>query len=157
MCLPSRNGAIDAIKSAAALRLFPCLCVLRFPERSEHLRNHPTARFEKRWLFCKFQLFNRSTCSRQESGGSSACGNEIAAKRWCLAFRRSRAKRTPPARHRTSLNRVNCTNANTYNVRTSGILPPYKSKIPKGGFGALWRVFLLYLSSREERWSPRRA
>ena len=37
------------------------------------------------------------------------------------------------------------------------IIPPYKSKIPKGGFGALWRVFLLYLSSREERWSPRRA
>ena len=27
--MPSRNGAFDAIKSAAALRLFPCLCVLR--------------------------------------------------------------------------------------------------------------------------------
>ena len=30
--------------------------------------------------------------------------------------------------------------------------PPYKSKIPKGGFGALWRVFLRYLSSRKERY-----
>ena len=35
--------------------------------------------------------------------------------------------------------------------------PPYKSKIPKGGFGALWRVFLPYLSSRKERYGPRRA
>ena len=124
---------------------------------SLHFRNNPTARFAKRWLFYECQQFHRSWSSTQESGGSSACGNEIAAKRRCLAFRRSRAKRTPPARHRTSLNRVNCTTANTYNVRTSGILPPYKSKIPKGGFGALWRVFLLYLSSREERWSHRRS
>ena len=36
------------------------------------------------------------------------------------------------------------------------IIPPYKSKIPKGGFGALWRVFLRYLSSRKERYRPRR-
>ena len=113
-------------------RLFPCLCVLRCLERSEHSRNHPTARFEKRWLFFACQQFHRTWCSRQESGGSSACGNEIVAKRWCLAFRRSRAKRTPPARHRTSLNRVKCTNANTYHVRTSGIIPPYKKPESKG-------------------------
>ena len=37
------------------------------------------------------------------------------------------------------------------------IIPPYKSKIPKGGFGALWHAFLLYLSSCNEKWSPRRA
>ena len=35
--------------------------------------------------------------------------------------------------------------------------PRIKSQIPKGGFGALWRVFLLYLSSREERWGHRRS
>ena len=35
--------------------------------------------------------------------------------------------------------------------------PPYKSKIPKGGFGALWRVFLPYLSSRKERYGHRRS
>ena len=35
--------------------------------------------------------------------------------------------------------------------------PRIKSKIPKGGFGALWRVFLPYLSSRKERYGPRSA
>ena len=109
----SRLRCREANTLGVRCRLFPCLCVLRFPERLEHFRNHPTARFEKRWLFFKCQRFCRSWCSTQESGGSSACDNEIAAKRWCLAFRRSRAKRTPPARHRTSLNRVNCTNANS--------------------------------------------
>ena len=100
--------------------------------KSLHFRNNPTSRFAKCWLFFECQLFIRSSCSWQESGGSSACGNEIVAKRRCLAFRRSRAKRTPPARHRTSLNRVKCTNANTYHVRTSGIIPPYKKPESKG-------------------------
>ena len=99
---------------------------------SLHFRNNPTAKFAKHRLFCKRQRFYRSWSSRQESGGSSACGNEIVAKRRCLAFRRSRAKRTPPARRRTSLNRVKCTNANTYHVRTSGIIPPYKKPESKG-------------------------
>ena len=35
--------------------------------------------------------------------------------------------------------------------------PPYKSKIPKGGFGALWHAFLPYLSSCNERWGHRRS
>ena len=35
--------------------------------------------------------------------------------------------------------------------------PPYKSQNPKGGFGALWRVFLRYLSSRKERYRHRRS
>ena len=61
----------------------------------------------------KVLRIRRSSCSTIESGGSSAFGNEIAEKRWCLAFRRSRVKRTPPARRRTGLNRVNCTNAHT--------------------------------------------
>ena len=34
--------------------------------------------------------------------------------------------------------------------------PRIKSQNPKGGFGALWRVFLRYLSSRKERYRPRR-
>ena len=80
---------------------------------SLHFRNNPTAKFAIRRLFFECQQFHCTWCSRQESGGSSACGNEIVAKRRCLAFRRSRAKRTPPARRRTSLNRVNCTNANS--------------------------------------------
>ena len=54
--------------------------------KSLHFRNNPTSRFAKRWLFFECQLFICSSCSWQESGGSSACGNEIAAKRRCLAF-----------------------------------------------------------------------
>ena len=53
MCIPFRNGAFDAIKSAAALRLSPCLCVLRCLERLKDLRDHPTAEFAKRRLFNK--------------------------------------------------------------------------------------------------------
>ena len=86
MVVRVRNGAIDAIKSAAALRLFPCLCVLRCLERSEHFRNHLTAKLAKRWLFHKCQLFNRTWSSRQESGGSSACNREACCKKAVLGF-----------------------------------------------------------------------
>ena len=111
--LRARNGAFDAIKSAAALRLSPCLCVLRCSERQQDLRNHLTSDYKSGWLFLKCQRIRRSRSSTIESGGSSAFGNEIAEKRWCLAFRRSRVKRTPPARRRAGLNRVNCTRAHT--------------------------------------------
>ena len=41
LCLPSRNGAIDAIKSASALRLSPRLCVLHELRRKRwHLENN---------------------------------------------------------------------------------------------------------------------
>ena len=95
-----------------------------------HSRNHPTAKFAKRRLFYKFQLFNRSTCSTERQGNKRSAAADLIAS---IAFGRTR---------RT------CARLPSY--------PPYKSKIPKGGFGALWRVFLLYLSSREERWSRRR-
>ena len=52
-----------------------------------HSRNHPTAKFAKRWLFHKCQRFRRSTCSTERQGNKRQ--------------RRSR------------LNRVNCTNANS--------------------------------------------
>ena len=101
---------------------------LAMTEKNPTLRNHPTADYTLRWLFFKCQRFRRSACtpralpsvmlkaspsgrSTHESGGSSAFGNEIAEKRWCLAFRRSRAKRTPPVRRRAGLNRVNCITA----------------------------------------------
>ena len=51
MCLRVRNGAFDAIKSAAALRLSPCLCVLHCSDKQQDLCNHPTAEFSKRRLF----------------------------------------------------------------------------------------------------------
>ena len=96
-----------------ASHCFHALCVLRCSERQQDLCNHPTSDYKSGWLFFKCQRFRRSSCSTIESGGSSAFGNEIAEKRWCLAFRRSRVKRTPPARRRAGLNRVNCTRAHT--------------------------------------------
>ena len=45
-------------------------------------------------------------------------------------------------------------------VQSGHVSPPnprIKSQIPKGGFGALWRVFLRYLSSRKERYRHRRS
>ena len=51
-----------------------------------------------------------------------------------LAIDLSIAKRrqTPTARHRTGLNRVNCTNANTYRVSTSPLRSPVSKQVSKG-------------------------
>ena len=134
-------GAIDAIKSAAALSLIPLPLRAALRWKGVHSRNHPTAKFAKRWLFFKCQRFHRSTCSTQESGGSSACNRKARCKKVVLGFPAKPCKAdttgTPRAlptgaRHRTSLNRVNCTNANTYHVSTSGIIPPYKKPESKG-------------------------
>ena len=37
-------------------------------ENRKHSRNHPTAKFAKRRLFYKFQLFRRSWCSTERQG-----------------------------------------------------------------------------------------
>ena len=153
MVVRVRNGAIDAIKSTSALSLIPsslraalrwrllvCSCNLNChcellrtltSENRKHFRNHLTAKFAKRRLFYKFQLFNRSTCSTERQGNKRSAAADLIAS---IALRRIR--------------------------RTQARLPskpPYKSQNPKGGFGALWHAFLLYLSSCNERWSPRRA
>ena len=52
----------------------------------EHFRNHPTARFAKRWLFSKCQRFRRSWSSTIESGGSSACNRLVDCKKEANAF-----------------------------------------------------------------------
>ena len=111
-----RLATVHLTRLSRAWRASHCfheLCVLRCSERQQDLCNHPTSDYKLSWLFFKCQRFRRSSCSTIESGGSSAFGNEIAEKRWCLAFRRSRVKRTPPARRRAGLNRVNCTRAHT--------------------------------------------
>ena len=77
------------------------------------LTQPPNLRPQITLVIFQCQRIRRTTCSKHESGGSSAFGNVIAEKRWCLAFRRSRVKRTPPARRRAGLNRVNCTRAHT--------------------------------------------
>ena len=170
MCLRFRNGAFDAIKSAAALSLIPlplraavrlkilgCSCILNChcklvrtlsSEDRKHSRNHQTARFAKRWLFHKCQRFRRSWCTprvllpamlthprqgavQRSAGDKRSAGADLIAS---IALRRTR--------------------------RTCARLPSFpriKSQNPKGGFGALWHAFLLYLSSCNERWSPRRA
>ena len=115
MCVPSRNRFFDAIKSAAvprskypwgALRLSPCLCVLRWrllvcscnlnchcepvrtltSENCKHFCNHPTSRFAKRRLFFECQRFRRTWSSTQESGGSSACNRKARCKKVVLGF-----------------------------------------------------------------------
>ena len=80
-------------------RLFPCLCVLRCPERSEHFRNHLTAKLAKRWLFFESQQFRRTWCSRQESGGSSACNRAARCKEEAPCF--GAATRNNSFRHAT--------------------------------------------------------
>ena len=118
-----------------ASHCFHALCVLRCSEKQQDLCNHPTSDYKSGWLFFKFQQFLCITCSTIES-----------VEAVCL--------HTP----QTGLNRVNCITANTCRVGTSPLLSPrIKSQIPKGGFGALWRVFLPYLSSRKERYGHRRS
>ena len=95
-------------------RLSPCLCV---PQCVKNLQ--------------RSTVKNAPAVRKSPAEAVLATAKRVA-KRRCLAFRRSRAKRTPPARRRTSLNRVKCTNANTYHVRTSGIIPPYKKPESKG-------------------------
>ena len=134
MCLRVRNGACDAITSAAALRLSPCLCVLRVPKKNERITQPPNFRLQIRPVILSVPTFLSHMVQYNRVRGSSAKHATDGPK----------SRKLHPGAH----------------VEKSARLPsepPYKSKIPKGGFGALWRVFLLYLSSREERWSPRRA
>ena len=63
MCVRFRNGAFDAIKSAAALSLIPLPLRAALRWKGLHFRNQPTAEFAKRWLFFKFQRFCRSWCT----------------------------------------------------------------------------------------------
>ena len=120
--------------------------------KSLHFRNNPTSRFAKRWLFFECQLFIRNSCSRQESGGSSACNREARCKKAVLGFPAEPCKAntagTPPDEPK-SRKLHQCELVGSTHVSPPN--PRIKSQNPKGGFGALWRVFLLYLSSREER------
>ena len=86
MCLPFRNGAFDAIKSAAALSLIPLPLRTAVRWKGLHSRNHLTAKLAKRWLFYECQQFHRTWCSTQESGGSSACNREARCKKVVLGF-----------------------------------------------------------------------
>ena len=131
MCLPFRNGAFDAIKSTSALSLIPSSLRAAVRWKGLHFRNHLTAKLAKRWLFHKCQLLIRSSCSTERQGNKRSAAADLIAS-------------IAPMRTRTMYAR-------------QASFPRIKSKIPKGGFGALWHAFLLYLSSCNERWSPRRA
>ena len=126
----------------AQAHCFHALCVLRVRLNALFLRNHPTSDHKLRRLFFQCQRFRRTTCSKHESVET--------------------VRSTP----RTGLNRVNCTRRARRKspwgklVGRSHVSPPnprIKSQNPKGGFGALWRVFLRYLSSRKERYRHRRS
>ena len=73
------------------------------PGRTKDLRNHPTSDYKLGRFFFQCQRFCRT---------------------WCSTIESVEAVRSTP---RTGLNRVNCTNANTYRVGTSPLIPPYKS------------------------------
>ena len=139
-------------------RLFPRLCVLRCHERSEHSRNHLTAKLAKRWLFFECQRFRRTWSSTQESGGSSACNREACCKKAVLGFPAEPCKANTtgtPSDEPKSRKMHQCEFVERYARLPS--FPRIKSQNPKGGFGALWHAFLLYLSSCNERWSHRRS
>ena len=81
-----RNGAYNAIKSASALRLSPCLGVLRCSGNFGHFRNHPTSDYTPRWLFYKCYECAAVPCSTIESGGSSACNRAACCMKEAFAF-----------------------------------------------------------------------
>ena len=178
MCVPSRNGAFDAIKSAAvprskspwgALRLFPCLCVLRpdggasaSPEEVPlgcaaverfALPQPPDFQIRKTPVILCVPTISPHLVQYARVRRKQCLQPRSVLHEGSVCFWRSLKKLKLTARHRTSLNRVNCTNANTYNVRTSGIIPPYKKPESKG---RLWSplVALSPLSVNTERGPP---
>ena len=157
MCLPFRNGAFDAIKSAAALRLFPCLCVLRCGGKvctpaTTQLQSSQYAGYSVSLSF----LTAVRAVGKSPAEAVLATAKRVAKrKRFVSAQPQETTADGTPSDEPKSRKMHQCEHVERY-VRLPSF-PRIKSQNPKGGFGALWRVFLLYLSSREERWSPRRA
>ena len=114
---------------------FPSGKVFGCPKRRTHNQNHPTFDHKLSWLFFKCQRFRRSACSTHES-----------VETVCLPH----ATDGPKSRKLHYGEYVGPTHVSPPN-------PRIKSQNPKGGFGALWRVFLRYLSSRKERYRHRRS
>ena len=127
----SRLRCREANALGVRCRLFPCLCVLRCGGKVCTPATTQLPSLQNLGYSLSANNFTRSWCSTERQGNKRSAAADLIAS---IALRRTRRK-----------------------VRTSPLLPPYKSKIPKGGFGALWRVFLRYLSSRKERYRPRRA
>ena len=96
-------------RSAYPLASACCGC----PRRTKDLRNHPTSDYKLGRFFFQCQRFCRTCCSTIES---------------------VEAVRSTP---RTGLNRVNCITANTCKLRTSPLIPPYKSGFQR----AAWEPF----------------
>ena len=106
MCLRVRNGAFDAIKSAAALALIPL-----------PLRAAPRRRGFSIAVGSALGVRCQGHGTAYDFTGHRSKHESVEAV--CL--------HTP----RTGLNRVNCTNANTYRVGTSPLIPPYKSGLQR--------------------------
>ena len=100
-----------------------------------HLRSHPTSDYKLSWLFLKFQQFLCITCSTIESGGSSAFGNELPKKggAWLSGIAaKVNTTGTPPGGPKSRKLHLGESVGRSH---VSPPKPPYKSKIPKGGFG----------------------
>ena len=149
MCVPSRNGACDAIKSASALRLSPRLCVLR-PDGDASASPEEVPLGCGAHNDCKTPATTRLS-SLQNAGYSISVTNSPQLEQY-NRVRGSSAKHAtdgPKSRKLHYGELVGPTHVSPPN-------PRIKSQNPKGGFGALWRVFLRYLSSRKERYRRRR-
>ena len=165
MCLRFRNGAIDAIKSAAALRLSPCLCVLRCggmvcTSATTRLQSLQYAGYSLSANFLSaIRAVGKSPAEAvlaamklSQKGGAWLSGGAVQSghRRYPKGTSYGRTPPDEPKSRKLHLGEL---------VGPAYVSPPnprIKSQNPKGGFGALWRVFLRYLSSRKERYRRRR-
>ena len=134
VCLPPRNGACDAITSAAALSLIPLPLRAALLRKTARLMQPPDFRLQIKLVILKVSTFSPHYVQYNRVRGNSA----------------KHATDGPKSRKLHQCELVGPTHVSPPN-------PRIKSQNPKGGFGALWRVFLRYLSSRKERYRHRRS
>ena len=150
MCESFRNGAFEAITSAAALRLSPCLCVLR-----------PDGDAKRHRRKCPWGTLLRKTARLMQPPNFRLQITPVILKVPTISphYVQYNRVRGNSAKHATDGPKSRKLHYGEYvgPTHVSHPNPRIKSQNPKGGFGALWRVFLRYLSSRKERYRPRRA
>ena len=167
LCLPPRNGAFDAIKSAAALRLSPCLCVLRCPgygNAYDFLRSLRGAtcgdvairslkRFATELCVPRGIRIATPVCAlvRNDLG---SCGN--AAHSTAPAVRMSPWKQCARHTPRTGLIASIAPMRKRSKASTSPLMSPLTPGDSRGPQPP-WRVFLPNLSSNKERLGHRRS
>ena len=134
--LRARNGAFDAIKSRMACSaLLPCALRAALLRKTARLTQPPDFRPQITPVILKVPTISPHYVQYNRVRGNSVLAH---------------ATDGPKSRKLHQCEFVGLTHVSPPN-------PRIKSQNPKGGFGALWRVFLPYLSSRKERYGPRSA